>query len=300
MVPFHEVFTGSRCNQHCQDCPAAAVGVGSHTRQEILAVLDSARPPREGVSLYGGEPLLRSDLLELIQTCRQRGFPRIRVRTNGTLLADGDLLQQLLAAGCHHFEIKLLAADPRVHDEMTARAGSLQQTWTAMERLRQVVLPGSDGEHPFLGIRLPLRSGNTEELSATILGLMPVRPDRVTLCWQIARHPYAQFLSLIHNAINLCLLNRTWILTEGLPLCQMAGFEAHVAEIYTHAPEAGEQVAQCRHCIHADVCPGIPIPYLRAQGSGDIRPVRESPHAEDIRNLVNGRPGKPQGSGPDQ
>jgi hypothetical protein len=251
--------------------------------------MEEAPLPREGVSLYGGEPLLRGDLLDLIQAARQKGFPRIRLRTNGSLLAQDHLLCQLLEAGCQHFEIKLFAADSRVHDHMTGQVGSLHQTWTGMELVQRTQIPGGEGEPAFLGIRIPLRLENAPYLLDTMVALMSLRPHRIVISWEVTEQSFAQMLPTLQKAINICLLNRTWILTENVPLCQMGGLEAHVAELYVRTVEGCEQVEPCRRCLYADFCPGLPSKYVKAQGSRDIKPVLESAHLEDIRGLAPGQ-----------
>jgi len=245
--------------------------------------------PREGVVLSGGEPLLRSDIIELIQAARELGFPRIRLRTNGTPLADPRFLHHLISAGCHHFEIKLFAAEPRFHDRVTGVSGSLEQTWAGMELLRRAVIPGRRDQQPFLGILIPLREDNVSNLPETILALVALRPDRIVLSWEIATESVSRTLPAIRNAVNLALLNRTWILTENIPLCLMKDLEVHVAELYLPPRISHEQVTQCRRCIYREFCHGIPSRSLKTRLSQEIKPVSTSIHLEAIRSLVRGK-----------
>jgi len=292
MVPFHEIFVGSRCNLQCRDCPVAGSGLAARSKAEILAALGACAEPHEGVSFSGGEPLLRSDFLELLEAAREFGFPRIRVRTNGTLLADGRFLHQVLGAGCHHFEIKLFAADPRIHDGMTGASGSLERTWAGMESLRRAVIPRRAEQQPFFGILIPLRLGNLPQLPETILALAALRPDRIVLSWEISQDPVSRALPIIRNAINLALLNRTWVLTESLPLCLMQDLEAHVAELYLQPRVPHERVALCRKCAYGEICPGVPSRSLKTRVIQNIKPVSASIHVDAIRNLVRTKPAR--------
>jgi hypothetical protein len=288
MVPFHEVFVGFRCNLQCRECAARVSGVAGRSKSELIADMNACGEPREGVVLQGGEPLIRSDIIELIQAARDLGFPRIRLRTNGTPLADPHFLHHLLSAGCHHYEIKLFAAEPRFHDRITGVSGSLEQTWAGLELLRRAVIPGRRGQQPFVGILVPLRGDNVANLPATILALAGLRADRIVLSWEIATDFPSLALPTIRNAVNLALLNRTWILTENLPLCLMKGLEAHVAELYLPPRIPHEQVAPCRRCVYQDFCPGIPTRSLRARLSQEVKPVSASVHLEALRSLVRG------------
>lgn len=290
MVPFHDVFIGSRCNLQCRECAARASGIAGRSKAEIIAAMSACAEPREGISFSGGEPLLRSDLLELIEAGRKLRFPRIRVRTNGTPLADSRFLHHLLGSGCHHFEIKLFAGEPRFHDRITGVSGSLEQTWAGMQSLRRAVIPGRTDQQPFLGILIPLRPDNAPHLSETILALVALRPDRIILSWEIATEPFSRALPAIRNAVNLALLNRTWILTENLPLCLMQELEVHVAELYLPPRIPHEQVVQCRRCIYGELCPGVPSHFLKTRITQEIKPVSASIHVDAIRSLVRGAP----------
>ena len=289
MIPFHEVFVGSRCNLQCRECTARTTGVAGRSKSELIAAMSACAIPREGVLLAGGEPLIRSDIIELIHAARELEFPRIRLRTNGTALADPRVLHQLLSAGCHHFEVKLFAAEPRVHDRMTGVSGSLEQTWAGLELLRRALIPGRADQQPFAGILIPLREDNVPNLPETILALAGLRPDRILLSWEITNSPASRALPAIRNTINLALLNRVWILTENLPLCLMKELEVHVAELYLPPHIPHQQVAQCRRCVYGDFCPGIPARSLKTRISQELKPVSASLHLDALRSLVRGK-----------
>jgi Radical SAM superfamily len=291
MVPFHEVFVGSRCNLQCRECAARTSGVVGRSKSELIAAMSAFAEPREGVLLSGGEPLIRSDIIELIQAARELGFPRIRLRTNGTPLADPRFLHHLLSAGCQHFEIKLFAAEPRFHDRISGVSGSLEQTWAGIELLRRAVIPGRRDQQPFVGILIPLREDNVSILPETILALVALRPDRIVLSWEIATESVSRTLPAIRSAVNLALLNRTWILTENLPLCLMKDLEIHVAELYLPPRISHEQVTQCRRCVCREFCPGIPSRSLKTRLSQEIKPVSTSIHLDALRSLIRGKRG---------
>lgn len=289
MVPFHEVFVGCRCNLQCRQCAARASGVAGRSKSELIAAMSACAEPREGVALSGGEPLIRSDLLELIQAARELAFPRIRLRTNGTPLADPRFLHHLLSAGCHHFEVKLFAAEPRFHDRITGVSGSLEQTWAGLELLRRAVISGRTDQQPFVAILIPLREENLPHLPETILALVALRPDRIVLSWENTTDPVSRALPPVRNAVNLALLNRTWILTENLPLCLMKDLEVHVEELYLPPRIPHEQVAPCRKCVYRELCPGIPARTLKTRFSQEIKPVSTSIHLDALRRLVGGK-----------
>jgi radical SAM protein with 4Fe4S-binding SPASM domain len=68
-------------------------------------------------SFTGGEPLLRPDLLPLIERAASRGVS-VNLLTNGSLLTE-ELIRDLLNAGVELFEIPLLSADRVEHNYLT-------------------------------------------------------------------------------------------------------------------------------------------------------------------------------------
>jgi hypothetical protein len=156
--------------------------------------------------------------------------------------------------------------------------------------LRQAVIPRRADQQPFVGILVPLRTENVPHLLETILGLASLRPDRIVLSWEITQQSVSRGLPIIRDAINLALLNRTWVLTENLPLCFMKDLEAHVAEVYLPPRVPHEHVAECRKCVYEEICPGIPSRFLKTRGIQAIKPVSASTHVEAFRGLVRRKP----------
>ncbi len=68
-------------------------------------------------SFTGGEPLLRPDILPLVERTARRNV-RVNLLTNGSLLTD-ELIRDLLNAGVSLFEIPLLSAEREMHNALT-------------------------------------------------------------------------------------------------------------------------------------------------------------------------------------
>jgi hypothetical protein len=163
-----------------------------------------------------------------------------------------------------------------------------------MELLRRAVIPGRSNQQPFVGILIPLREDNVSNLPETILALVALRPDRIVLSWEIETDSVSRTLPAIRNAVNLALLNRTWILTEHIPLCLMQDLEVHVAELYLPPRIPHKQVTQCRRCVYREFCPGIPTRALKTRLGQEIKPVSTAIHLDAILSLVR-REGAPRG-----
>lgn len=129
-----------RCNLACSHCYIAAgswhaaadelpTAVCRRIADEILAV--NARPI---VILSGGEPLLRDDLEEIARHLASRGATVV-VGTNGTRLT-GSRIESLKQAGVQGVAVSIDSLDPVYHDRFRHGDGALQDTLSAVDRLR--------------------------------------------------------------------------------------------------------------------------------------------------------------------
>lgn len=129
-----------RCNLRCQYCmPEEGVELSPKehllTTPEILAL--SRLFVNEGITkirLTGGEPLLRKDLLEIIEglnALRDLGLKNIGITTNGITLARK--LQQLQQAGLDQLNISLDTLVPAKFEFVTRRKG-FQHVMAAIDK----------------------------------------------------------------------------------------------------------------------------------------------------------------------
>ncbi|MFO7626649.1 MAG: radical SAM protein [Candidatus Fermentibacteraceae bacterium] len=99
-----------RCNLSCGYCYNAWRTPGNRVPgelalPEIRELFKSLRTdaPVSGVTLTGGEPLLRPDLSEIVAIAVEQGFT-VAVATNGTLLTSS-IARELRESGVRHFDI---------------------------------------------------------------------------------------------------------------------------------------------------------------------------------------------------
>ncbi len=89
----------NRCNMNCPICIASiqSVGFDYHPPIEYFKNLFesmSRMDPRPFVDLYGGEPTMRHDLLDIVKLARKNDL-KVRVVTNGLKLADEEYCRML-------------------------------------------------------------------------------------------------------------------------------------------------------------------------------------------------------------
>ncbi len=141
-----------RCNLACEHCYLDAGGtpqVGTENfadrselgTEECFRVIDeiAAFAPECVTILTGGEPLLRRDILEIVQRAAERGL-WVVVGTNGVRITE-NLARRLAEAGARGLSLSLDALDPDRHDHFRKVRGAWRNTVEGAEILGRTGLP---------------------------------------------------------------------------------------------------------------------------------------------------------------
>ncbi len=153
-----------RCNLECAHCYIAAGpwrGSGDElSTSDCGVILDQilAINSNPMLILTGGEPLLRTDLEQLVERAASRGATVV-LGTNGTLLSDARIAS-LKSAGLLGVAISVDSLDSRYHDRFRHGTGALGDTLAAVRRLRTHRLD--------FVVQTTLTRGNRAELPALV------------------------------------------------------------------------------------------------------------------------------------
>lgn len=136
--PISSVITMTyRCNQRCTMCDYPSRTRSDRkemTTDQIKSLLgEIADLPCSGVSFYGGEPLLRPDLVELIEYASNLCL-MIHLNTNGYLLT-AQLADKIIQAGVDVITLSLDGADYETHDRQRGRDGSFNGVVNAIRNI---------------------------------------------------------------------------------------------------------------------------------------------------------------------
>jgi cyclic pyranopterin phosphate synthase len=136
-IRYVRVSVTDRCNLRCTYCVSQS-GFDFLPKEdilsyeEILAILGALVPVGlEKVRITGGEPLVRTDVIELFKGLGKLGLKRIALSTNGVMLRSH--IDALHAAGLNHINVSLDSMDPERFREIT-RGGKLEKVWEGIER----------------------------------------------------------------------------------------------------------------------------------------------------------------------
>jgi len=141
-----------RCNLACEHCyldagPKPLVGTDNFAdrselgTEECFRVIDeiAAFAPECLTILTGGEPLLRRDILEIVQRAAEREL-WVVVGTNGVRITE-NVARRLAEAGARGLSLSLDALDPERHDRFRKVRGAWQNTVEGAEILNRTGLP---------------------------------------------------------------------------------------------------------------------------------------------------------------
>ena len=141
-----------RCNLACEHCYLDAGGtplVGTENfadrselgTDECFRVIDEIATfaPECVTILTGGEPLLRRDIIEIVQRASERGL-WVVVGTNGVRITE-NVAKRLADAGARGLSLSLDALDPDRHDHFRKVRGAWRNTVEGAEILNRTGLP---------------------------------------------------------------------------------------------------------------------------------------------------------------
>jgi len=118
----------SKCNLSCLMClneSGPAVDVEILPFEKICTIIDELSAMNTtGISLSGGEPFLREDIVDIFEYARKK-LP-VTFSTNGTVLTK-DMIEQICADGLAGIIIALHSSQPAIHDAMTGVKGSFHK-----------------------------------------------------------------------------------------------------------------------------------------------------------------------------
>jgi len=123
-----------RCNFRCRFCNYWAIPADAADEPPVAAYAEGSRKLAQMgtllISLAGGEPLLRTDMPEIVAAVGRYHFPFMT--TNGWL-ATPAVARDLMRAGLWGVSISIDYADADRHDRRRGMAGAWEQAWRAVE-----------------------------------------------------------------------------------------------------------------------------------------------------------------------
>ncbi|MDP7111267.1 MAG: radical SAM protein, partial [Myxococcota bacterium] len=290
-----DVTVTLRCNNRCVFCPRSTLRHISLDRPtELEQRLDAIRKRSDRVILTGGELTVLPEAVELVDSCRRRGFREIALITNGRRLSDLGFTRRLVDAGLTEVCVTVYDLRPAVQDGLTRAAGSLSQTLAGLDNL--LAIARERGEHGPLALRI-----NTVLCEANVDGLLPMLremrgrglrgflvADGVLAADGPAPLPVERIRAVASDITRDPALAGADVVWRGFPLCFLDGIEGLVAEPHRidtadaddrrldeyQAAFRGHFVraAACDECTAVDDCSGLQQRFVEHFGEAAARP----------------------------
>lgn len=144
-VPRHvDLLLTSECNLKCVMCNVWRFSKNSSDKKlnelsttKIFSFLEEAVSlGTESVCISGGEPTLRSDLIQIIEKAKKEQL-FVSLITNGTLIAD-ELAKQLVSSGLDEIVFSIDSPKPDIHDTIRGVKGTYNKTVQGIKKISQL------------------------------------------------------------------------------------------------------------------------------------------------------------------
>jgi len=272
-----KVYLTRRCNLRCRMCGAWVDGHEGYeelSADEVKRAVTQARAlGLANLKLFGGEPLLRRDVEEIVEHAAGLGI-RCSLVTNGTLLSP-ERARALVEAGLAELDLSLDAANPALHDEIRGCPG----TWTRAVHGLQWLVAHRDvvqrhGRRVFIRVNAVVMRQNYEDMPRLVEVLSELGVDEIALNPVVPqsdnpRATASQYVLLDEDIIryNQEVAPRVCTADSGRRLAE--GVDS--LYLYGRSEQDRESASQCRYVDRLRVgCCLKPWYYMVVRENGDV------------------------------
>ena len=193
------VVITNRCHLSCWYCffyAAENDPIYEPTRDELAKIFKTLREqkpiPANALQITGGEPLMRSDIVEIVKMAKQAGFDQIQMNTTGIILGENpDLAVKLKHAGVSvlymSFDGVSKRANPKNHWEVPKTLDAVRKAGLGVVLVPTLIRTINDHE---MGSIINFALNNSDVIRAvnfqpvSLVGRMPTRQrerQRITI-----------------------------------------------------------------------------------------------------------------------
>jgi MoaA/NifB/PqqE/SkfB family radical SAM enzyme len=292
------------CNNNCVFCAALQEErlLGKDTESVKSEMRQIKCKGFKEVILSGGEPTIRSDIIELLSYAKELGYKEIYLQTNGRMFYYPEFTKKVVDAGCNVIQVGLHAPTAELHDQITRAPGSFEQTVQGIKNLLQyrdrvfiqitVLFHKMNYKHlpalarfiskEFKGIRM------VTLLPIDITGNAKMNMDKLLVRMTNAKPYLEKGLSILkENGFSFCLdLTPFCVIDKKFwtPFCVIdKKFWKSIkpreikSGLLTHKAIDGSPSSifkSCNGCIMKNKCPGTWQSYASEVGTDEFKPIK--------------------------
>ncbi len=238
-----DIKLGYSCNNDCLHCVVQDYrevvlkkGLSEDVpSQDFIQEMEFARKRGfDTIVFTGGEPTIRPDLPFLLRKARELGF-FIQMQTNGRRLANLEFARKITASAPIFFCIAIHSCYQEVHDRITQRAGSFEETVAGIKNLISL------GQK--VSAKIVISRLNYHHLKETCEFLLKLGISHISLTFphgcgnarkfffQVVPR-YTEIADEVKKAIKVILARGKTVDTEAIPFCFLPEFPHLVTEIF--------------------------------------------------------------------
>lgn len=300
-LPYHLLRVGLTCNVSCVFCNIP-IESGSHPpnldfnkiKKIISDIFKKDTYPK--VSITGGEPTIRPDLINIIKYLKKRRAKIIELQTNAIGLADENLTARLKKAGLDKAFVSLHSHIPHLHDILVKEKNGYEKCIKGITNLLKykikVILNPVVTTLTYRHLPDYIRFVNGKLPEINSISLSVVQPNGRAMMKQKIIPRYSVISSYIKEALDLAdqfniIVNNPYC---GLPLCIGEWYkrldrcvEYNESMAYKNKitnfrrPEVSEKIKsqQCRLCDLDEFCNGVWRNYAKLYPLTDLKPIKK-------------------------
>ncbi len=314
-----DLKVGYSCNDACIHCVVDDFRDAlrnKHMKQdktftEIAQEMREARERGDILVITGGEPTIRPDFWDIVKLAKQLGY-KIMLQSNGRAFAKADFAQHLIdCRGIINFCIALHGPNAQIHDRITQRDGSYEETIQGLKNIHQ--LGFNFGGKIVISRQnfqvLPTIAERFAQLQASSVDIaFPHAQGRASKMWEQVVPRYKEISDYVKQAAQYLLNKKINVRLETFPFCTIPGYENLVSEIFQQTqayaeinqygsdygasnwselrPKIKEKFAPCLSCRFNLICEGPWNEYANRYGGGEFKPVYGE-RVNDVRQVAN-------------
>lgn len=287
-----ELLTGYSCNANCRFCSIdpANRGWDSDTYELRASILQAKEDGCKYLGIGGGEPTIRSDLLDLIRLGKQLKFEVVRIETNGIALSYFNYCKRLVEAGLDFVKLSVHGHNAEIHDFLTRVPGSFQKVVSAIDNLQKLkvrieintVLNKVNYRHYEQFVDFFSKRG-----IGSFCFIYPLYTGRMAENWRklgIGIQEVAPYLKRTLKLVDALELDKR--LVFNIPKCFMEDYKKGIVEEYNMRLASPDAVVLdpdneikrskiklriCRGCVDNQSCDGIWKEYYKIYGKKDFK-----------------------------
>lgn len=289
-----DVILGYDCNLACDYCTITpAMRTRALPRSRVLHELRRGRADDyDALSLTGGEPTIRPDLLGLVRAARTLGYGDVKLQTNGLLLAAPGNMARLRDAGVSRVHLSIHTHRAERYDALVRREGSqplmVQGLDAAVASGLPVVAEVILKEDTHRDLVDALRWLHGRGVRAADLWFVSLTDGNATNLASMPR--MTEVVPVMAEAFAFARAHGMQVRSLHVPRCLLGDDHGHAhdpgaARVRVVTPEATFElrhsrltgqlhVPACAGCRWRAQCPGVREDYLQRYGDAEIAAVR--------------------------